>query len=1019
VISVVVYGRNDAHGYNLHRRAALSLNCLAEVLSHPDDEIIFVDYNTPDELPTFAEALADTLTDRCLSLLRVVRVPAAIHEQRFAGRTHLPAIEPVARNAGVRRANPSNRWLLSTNTDMILLTHSDQSLSEICNDLRDGFYGLPRYELPEWLWERLPRTDPRAAMSEIARLGPSLRLDEPTVSIGWIRFDAPGDFQLMLRDDFLAIDGFNEDMVLGYHVDSNLSRRMLLYRGSIESLGEALAGYHCNHNRERTIYHRAGTIVNDPDRFVYAIDQPKLPAQRTNWGLAGAALEEVPASKRLDDLADALVAAIRPGDAPPAASDAGRVPYEVTYDSGHVLPFIVDALAVTPSDAVIGYLGVNPILEAMLASVVARLGFRHPVQIAKLDDGGSVDKVARATQVFVIDLGLDRSLVEAEAAVSTLSIPEPPRLPPGLDLVFAGLERLVELERTRIGHGEHPRRMMLVHSSTVFWDSFVLSNLDCSYTTPHSRVRRATVKPVPDDDEKTRAAIAHEHRLIRWASRGGPDRGSLRLAPGKPLELADLDDYRGFGEGWSYPDEGGVWTQGSRSALAVVLDGVEGNGDYVLALSVDGVCIGPDRLLIAELWLDDVRVASRPFGTDLLHLPWHIELPPHVLAGGKADLSIAVNEPSSPLAVGWSTNDDRPLGILIRRVALAAREGEATKSALVRERRMVRWATRGVGQGRLHLRLGEALELADLDDYRGFRDGWAYPDEAGIWTLGCRSDLVLALDGVEESDLFLAPVLALSLGGVCVLPEAPLKVDLLLNEERVASRLFTQDVPVTWRIDLPTRVLADDNLHFSFLIDEPRSPRAVGWSIDDERPLGILVHGMAARAVDRTLGLGEIITFAAGSHGDRFLGEGWGELESTGVWTVGEEASLILELAAPRQMHVELVLDTTAFVAPDHPKLEVEVSVQGERLADQVFRHGNAHRQVHVKLPTAAGDESGRTVVGLVLRDPASPVDLGLSGDVRRLGLHLHLLTTRRTGGRWTLSNILRDAIAKLRGRLR
>ena len=52
VITVIVYGRNDTHGYNHHRRVALSLNCLAEVLTDPADEIIFVDYNTPDELPT-------------------------------------------------------------------------------------------------------------------------------------------------------------------------------------------------------------------------------------------------------------------------------------------------------------------------------------------------------------------------------------------------------------------------------------------------------------------------------------------------------------------------------------------------------------------------------------------------------------------------------------------------------------------------------------------------------------------------------------------------------------------------------------------------------------------------------------------------------------------------------------------------------------------------------------------------------------------------------------------------------
>ena len=46
-ISVVLYGRNDNYGYNLHKRGALSLNCMAEVLKDPADEILFVDYNTP------------------------------------------------------------------------------------------------------------------------------------------------------------------------------------------------------------------------------------------------------------------------------------------------------------------------------------------------------------------------------------------------------------------------------------------------------------------------------------------------------------------------------------------------------------------------------------------------------------------------------------------------------------------------------------------------------------------------------------------------------------------------------------------------------------------------------------------------------------------------------------------------------------------------------------------------------------------------------------------------------------
>ncbi len=62
---------------------------------------------------------------------------------------------------------------------------------------------------------------------------------------------------MILREDLVAIDGFNEEMLLGYHVDSNMSRRMLLHRGSIESLEERLASYHCNHNRTPTVYHGA------------------------------------------------------------------------------------------------------------------------------------------------------------------------------------------------------------------------------------------------------------------------------------------------------------------------------------------------------------------------------------------------------------------------------------------------------------------------------------------------------------------------------------------------------------------------------------------------------------------------------------------------------------------------------------------------------------------------------------------------------------------------------------------
>jgi hypothetical protein len=720
VISVILYGRNDAHGYNLHRRAALSLNCIAEVLTDPDDEILFVDYNTPDELPTFVEALSDTLTDQCVALLRVLRVPAAIHKERFAQRTHLAAIEPVSRNAAVRRANPSNRWLLSTNTDMILLPLSGGSVSEICRELPDGFFGLPRFELPEWLWERLPRSDPRRVLEDLARLGPRLRLDEPTVSHEWIRYDAPGDFQLILRDEFIAIDGFDEEMLLGYHVDSNLSRRMILQRGSIEDLSDQLTGYHCNHSRTTTVYHGAGIAANNLDRFFYSIDRVELPEQRQTWGLADLNLKEVPVGRSASLHVVESVASVVPDESTPTRtpSDALAAGFQLTYDSGHILPFVADSLIVSSADTTVGYVGANPVLLSMLATLVMELGLQGELKVADLEDSDSIDELVASADVIVVDLGIDAKLVEPTPSRTAGPTYESVELPNGLDRTYTRLERLVECERARIALGAHPRRIVLVNSATAFWDAYVVAHLDCSHTTVHSRVRRATVKPVPDQAFTSTESGDIARRLIRWSARRHAGDGRLHVGAHGRASIAELNDYAGFGDGWAFPDTLGVWTEGQRAELAI---GLEGSAeDTVLALALAGVCVGPGDALEVALLVNGERLAVEQFSPNqwdvilppvrpptprvvqaaksilpgavadrlrpmywrmvapdarpasvvhLAELVWRVELPSEVVARRIADITFAVDDPRSPLTVGWS-NDTRELGVQLRSLTL-------------------------------------------------------------------------------------------------------------------------------------------------------------------------------------------------------------------------------------------------------------------------------------------------------------------------------------------------------------
>jgi len=650
VISLILYGRNDAHGYNLHRRAALSLNCLAEVLTHPDDEIVFVDYNTPDELPTFVEAISDTLTTRCLDRLRVLRVRASVHRERYGPQTHLPVVEPVARNAAVRRSNPANRWLLSTNTDMVLIPPCDQSLSDVCGGIADAFYGLPRFELPEWLWETLPRTRPEDSIEELRRLGPRLRLDEHTFSDAWIRFDAPGDFQLCLREDFVAIDGFNEEMLLGWHVDSNLSKRLALHRGSIDSLDQ-LAGYHCNHNRTPTVYHEAAGIGNDLDRFFVAVKQSTLPDQAASWGLSEDVVEEI--SVRGDaavSLVNALSAAIPPAESERIVSSTQSLAFDLTYDSGHVLPFVADSIALSPAGTTIGYLGANPTLARMLEVLAFELDRSLKVVVAN-DDPSALD-IAAAADIFVLDFGLDSGDAAAEGA---LRMDTHTRV---LRSLLAGLEQIVAEERARLERGAHRRRFVLVNSTTLYTNGYVARQFDYSLSTPHSRVRRATVKLVPLTSTKP-DSDANVERLLRWGQRSGDDRHPLPLRVGRTVELAELDDFRGFGAGWAYPEPTAIWTRGRRAEVGFSVDPTS-RGRYVLAILIGRIGAGRDESLEVDMLIDGSRVDTCRFPGGPHALTWSVALPAEAQAAGSFELTFEIHPPRI-----WRT-DSRELGLHVR-----------------------------------------------------------------------------------------------------------------------------------------------------------------------------------------------------------------------------------------------------------------------------------------------------------------------------------------------------------------
>ncbi len=381
MLSIILYGRNDSYGYNLHKRAALSLNCMAELLTGGDDEILFVDYNTPDDHPSFPEAIRDTLTAAARQRLRIFRVRPAQHAL-FRGRTHLPTLEPHARNVALRRSNPANRWVLSTNTDMIFVPRGERSLTEIAASRTSGFYHLPRFELPETLWEELDRMDPAGAIAAVGRWGWDLHLNEIVYGFPSILYDAPGDFQLMARADLFRIHGFDERMMLGWHVDSNIARRLGLLHGAPGTLVDELFGYHCDHTRQVTLLHRPDRVENDIGRFVDDVTTAAVPEQADEWGFAETAIEEIRLPAGPSRYQQSLHAAI--GEAMPELSSLGYLSanYDrVGYDSRHVIPFLVDALSSYRRDISLGWIGASPDLLRRFALAWRELGFVGPILV--------------------------------------------------------------------------------------------------------------------------------------------------------------------------------------------------------------------------------------------------------------------------------------------------------------------------------------------------------------------------------------------------------------------------------------------------------------------------------------------------------------------------------------------------------------------------------------------------------------------------------------------------------------
>jgi hypothetical protein len=318
--------------------------------------------------------------------MRILRVRPEQHAE-LRGETHLMALEAQSRNVALRRSNPRNRWVLYTNTDVLLVPRSPQeSLSDILRNLPDGFYETPRFEIPEMLWEAaFDRRDPAGNLARLRDWSSRFHLNQVVNNFMPMRYDALGDFQVALREDMFAIHGFDEAMMLGWHCDSNLAARLSLYRGGPDTLVDKVFAYHCDHTRVPALNNVGRrTPMNDQDRFIWNLAAPFLPAQAESWGWPDVEIEEIRLNRdtAYERYAAGLSAAIVPTAEPYRTTNIeGNVHYDLTYDLPHTLPFVCNQVLTYPRATNVLLVGCRADFGAYFARSWQSMGFTGQILI--------------------------------------------------------------------------------------------------------------------------------------------------------------------------------------------------------------------------------------------------------------------------------------------------------------------------------------------------------------------------------------------------------------------------------------------------------------------------------------------------------------------------------------------------------------------------------------------------------------------------------------------------------------
>lgn len=123
------------------------------------------------------------------------------------------------------------------------------------------------------------------------------------------------------------------------------------------------------------------------------------------------------------------------------------------------------------------------------------------------------------------------------------------------------------------------------------------------------------------------------------------------------------------------------------------------------------------------------------------------------------------------------------------------------------------------------------------------------------------------------------------------------------------------------------------------------------------------------------------------------LGDGWSVPEEKGIWTNGDSSSLILKLPKETNSNLLLTIDAAPYLNLKHPILRVDILVNHQILRHIVYNFNKASNPIRLEISNSIIGSNKLIQIQFLFTKTASPMQLGLGEDTRKLGIFISSLT--------------------------